>query len=179
MDGFDAFIKLFGDITILDVIWFVLAIAFIVTIFVQLFRFLSRMIKEHDTREAQWKETVEATKKYPEYREQSLKIQEGFKNQIEELKNLYLALQEKTERQEEHLAKIEEGNQKRERNKIRDILLQYYKRYADPKNNPSLSWTRVESETFWELFKDYEELNGDGLMHDTVEPAMRLLDVVD
>lgn len=179
MSGFDAFIELFGSVTILDVVWFVLAVVFIVTIFVQGFRLLSRKIKEHDKQVQELNETIEVSKHYPEYREQSRKIQEGFQQEIDGLKNLYLALEQKVDRQEQHLNKIEESNMKRERNKIRDILLQYYKTYGTPENNPTCSWKRIESETFWELFRDYEELNGDGLIHDTVEPAMRLLNIID
>lgn len=178
MSGLEAFIDLFGDITILNVVWFILALAFIITIFVQIFRFLSRKIKEHDAREAEWQQTVESTKRYQGYREQSLKIQEGFKKEIEELKNIFAELHNEVELQKQHIESIENSNKKRERNKIRDILLQYYKTYADVANNPSRSWTKMESDTFWELFGDYEELDGDGHMHTVVEPAMRLLDVV-
>ena len=37
----------------------------------------------------------------------------------------------------------------------------------------------MESEAFWELFRDYEDVNGDGHMHTVVQPAMNLLKVID
>lgn len=36
----------------------------------------------------------------------------------------------------------------------------------------------MESDAFWKMFGDYEEAGGDGDMHTTVQPAMRLLDVI-
>ena len=37
----------------------------------------------------------------------------------------------------------------------------------------------MESDAFWEMFGDYEELGGDGYMHTVVEPTMRQLIIVD
>ena len=36
----------------------------------------------------------------------------------------------------------------------------------------------MESDAFWKMFGDYEEAGGDGDMHTTVQPAMRLLDKI-
>lgn len=32
---------------------------------------------------------------------------------------------------------------------------------------------------FWELFKDYEDMKGDGYMHTEVQPAMNLLEIIE
>ena len=37
----------------------------------------------------------------------------------------------------------------------------------------------MESEAFWDLFKEYEEADGDGYMHTEVQPAMNLLTVLE
>jgi hypothetical protein len=37
----------------------------------------------------------------------------------------------------------------------------------------------MESDAFWELFRDYEDLGGDGHMHSKVEPDMRGLTVIE
>ena len=37
----------------------------------------------------------------------------------------------------------------------------------------------MESQSFWSMFSDYEDLGGDGFVHSTVEPAMRALEVID
>ena len=75
--------------------------------------------------------------------------------------------------------RIDEENKKRERNRLRDELLKNYRYYTNPKTNPNQTWTRMESEAFWELFKDYEDLNGNGYVHTVVQPAMNLLTIID
>lgn len=77
------------------------------------------------------------------------------------------------------LDRMEEVNTKRERNRTRDKLLQLYRYYTNPESNPSKSWTRMESEAFWEIFGDYEEAGGDGYMHTVVQPAMNALNIID
>ena len=37
----------------------------------------------------------------------------------------------------------------------------------------------MESESFWELFKDYEEMDGDGYVHTDVQPAMNQLEIIE
>lgn len=37
----------------------------------------------------------------------------------------------------------------------------------------------MEAEAFWELFRDYEDLGGDGYMHTEVQPAMERLVVTE
>ena len=77
------------------------------------------------------------------------------------------------------LKDMQEKNERRERNKLRDKLLQNYRYYTDKDKNSSQTWTRMESEAFWELFRDYEDMNGDGYMHTVVQPAMNLLKIID
>ena len=79
----------------------------------------------------------------------------------------------------DRLLRMEEQNKKRERNKLRDTLLQHYRYYANPDKNPSMSWTHMEADAFWALFKDYEEAGGDGYMHTVVQPEMERLNVIE
>jgi hypothetical protein len=74
---------------------------------------------------------------------------------------------------------MEEQNKKRECSKLRDMLLQNYRYYTNINQNPSQSWTRMESEAFWELFREYEEAGGNGYMHTVVQLEMERLLVVD
>jgi len=66
----------------------------------------------------------------------------------------------------------------RERNKIRDRLLRSYRYYTNTEKNPVLAWSEMESDSFWQMFKDYEDLDGDGFMHSEVQSAMNKLIVV-
>lgn len=128
--------------------------------------------EEQKKRDEQLQEALNATRKYPEYRQQSLDIQKRLEQDISSLKTT----------QEENLKRliqIEETTKRRERNKIRDTLLRSYRYYTNPQTNPSQTWTRMESEAFWDLFKEYEEADGDGYMHTEVQPAMNLLTVLE
>lgn len=79
----------------------------------------------------------------------------------------------------EPIVEPEEAQKKKtKRNELRDRLLQSYRYYTSKDKNPLLAWSVMESDAFWKMFGDYEEAGGDGDMHTTVQPAMRLLDVI-
>lgn len=108
---------------------------------------------------------------YSVYRQQSLEKQASIDNRfndvndkIDELKELILNHYEET--------KI------LKRNELREKLLSSYRYYTSIEQNPSQSWNEMEAEAFWHLFKDYENLDGNGFMHTTVKPAMEQLKVV-
>lgn len=179
MKGFDEFITLFGDITVLQIVEFVLACVFMFFVYKQVRKYFQQKIEgEHaraekeKLRDEQIKEALDAVHKYPEYRKQSIAIQAKLESQISELKELHKDTVSR-------LDKMDEVANRRERNKIRETLLQNHRYYTNPKTNPSHSWTRVESETFWELYAEYEEAGGNGYMHTDVVPDMRLLKVID
>lgn len=136
---------------------------------------LDDLIKKYEAekeKDKELKEALEAVRKYPEYRQQSIKIQEKLENEIQELRKA----------QDEHtcrLLQMEENSQRRERNKLRDRLLQNYRYYTSKEHNPRQEWTRMESETFWECFADYENMNGNGYMHSVVQPEMNLLGIIE
>lgn len=128
--------------------------------------------EEQQKRDGQLQEALEAVRKYPEYRQQSVNIQKKLENDIS-------ALKDSQEKILQRLLLIEETNKRRERNKIRDTLLRSYRHYTNPQSNPSQTWTRMEADAFWELFKEYEEADGDGYMHTDVQPAMNLLTIIE
>lgn len=179
MKGLDEFLTLFGDVTLSEVVIFLMAIGFVIFVFGQVKKYFNTKVQIQNERaqaekqrDEELQEALTAVRKYPEYRQQSIKIQELLEGEIQELRDM---IQEDKDR----LQRIEEQERRRERNKLRDMLLQNYRYYTDKERNPSQSWTRMESEAFWELFKDYEELDGDGHMHTVVQPAMMSLNVVD
>lgn len=172
MTGFEEFKDLFGDITVLSVIEMLLAVVFLVFIGKKVRDYL---IKKHEMdriRDEQIREALEAVRKYPEYRQQSIRIQELLEGEIQELRQMQ-------EDQSQRLLDMEETTKRRERNKLRDRLLQNYRYYTNKQENPSQSWTRMESEAFWELFRDYEDAGGDGFMHTEVQPAMERLTIIE
>lgn len=178
MSGLEQFLTLFGGITISHLVTIIFAIVFMFFVYKQIKNFFDAKIKEQNARiaaekvrDANIQEALSAVRKYPEYRQQSIKIQELLEGEIQELR---VMIQEDKER----LARMEEQDRRRECNKLRDILLQNYRYYTNKERNPSQTWTQMEAEAFWELFGDYEELGGDGYMHTVVQPEMQSLTVV-
>lgn len=197
MKGLDEFLMLFGDVTITDLVTVVLAFIFIIFIYKQVKKYFDEKIKAQNERtqaekkrDADLKTALDAVKKYPEYRQQSIAIQQLLEGEIQETRQQSIKIQTLLEEEiqelrimiqedKERLARMEEQDRRRECNKLRDTLLQNYRYYTNKERNPSQTWTQMESEAFWELFKDYEELGGDGYMHTEVQPAMERLVVVE
>lgn len=172
MIGMEQFLHFFGNITITKIFTFGLAALFCWKIYQQIKKFFDSekeiLIKNYEKekeKDEKLNMALEEVGKYPQYREQSRKIQKEFRDEIDGIKKILREMQEKQER--------------RERNKLRDKLLQSYRYYTDKERNPDQTWTRMESEAFWELFSDYEDMNGDGYMHTVVQPAMNLLKIID
>lgn len=172
MTGFDEFINIFGNVTILNVIEILLAGIFLYMVYMKLRDHLIKVHESEKKRDEQLQEALEAVRKYPEYRKKSVEIQQKLENEIQGLR---ISQQETAER----LAAMEEATKRRERNKLRDRLLQNYRYYTSSDTNPSGTWTRMESEAFWELFRDYEDADGNGYVHTVVLPEMEKLIVVE
>lgn len=184
--GFDQFLKLFGDMTVSTIAVIALAFFFCYKGYKYFIKFLDNKkdlaIKKHEAekeKDEKLNKVFEEVNRYPEYREQSRKIQQTFREEIDGLKE---SQQELAKAQQDicgTLKDMQEKQERRDRNKLRDRLLQSYRYYTDIEKNPSQTWTRMESEAFWELFRDYEDAGGNGYMHSTVQPAMNLLKVID
>ena len=173
MNTYNAFIEKFGDITVLDVVLVIGALAFMYGIYKKV---SDQIVKKHDAeqeRVAKLEESYDCVhNKYPEYRQQSLQIQKDLTNRMNTMGQAIDGLAKS-------LADMKEVTDRRERNRIRDRLLQAYRYYTNPESNPNQSWNNMEAEAFWEMFKDYEDAGGNGFMHSVVMPAMEKLKVVD
>ena len=172
MSGIDEFLKLFGQITVADVVVVIIACIFLFSVYKKIKYYLVSKHEAEQNKDAQLKEALEAVRKYPEYRQQSIKIQELLEDEIQELRTMQADTSAR-------LIRIEEQNKKRECNKLRDMLLQNYRHYTSKTHNPSQTWTRMEAEAFWDLFHDYEEMGGNGYMHTVVQPEMERLIVIE
>lgn len=197
LKGLDEFLTLFGDITISQLVTVIFALVFMFFIYKQVKKYFDEKIKAQNERaqaekkkDADIQEALTAVRKYPEYRQQSIKIQELLEGEIQETRQQSIKIQALLEEEiqelrvmieedKKRLARVEEQENRRECNKLRDMLLQNYRYYTNKERNPSQSWTQMEAEAFWELFRDYEDLGGDGYMHTDVQPAMERLIVVE
>lgn len=171
MTGMNEFIEMFGGLTVTNLIRIILAIVFLSFVYKKIKQYFESRLNAEREKDEKLNQCLTAISKYPEYREQSRKMQQNLQGQIDELKKIQTEVAE-------GLKDLRSTVEKRDRNKLRDKLLQYYRIYANPERNPNQSWTSMEADAFWELFKDYEDLNGDGYMHSEVQPAMNKLTVV-
>lgn len=186
MNGLDGFLSTFGDITLTQIVGLVLASVSCWRIYLQIKKFFDNkkdlLIKKHEAEEEkdkQLKMVLEEVNKYPKYREQSRKIQQDFQHQIDNLNGSQEKLAKAQTEIRDSLKDLKEAIDKRERNKLQDRLLQSYRYYTDPVKNPNQTISSMESQAFWALFSDYEDVGGDGYMHTVVMPAMKMLKVVE
>ena len=114
----------------------------------------------------------------PGYRAQSLQIQADLQATDKQLltvctdiKNSVLDNQKILNERLDHL-------EKREKNALRAKILDEYRLFTDESKNPMLAWSEMEHHAFFELVKDYEDLNGNDYVHSTVLPAMNELTVI-
>lgn len=185
MTGFEEFLTLFGGITVSQIVVFVFAVIFLFSVYKEIKKYVNVKIKEQQTKTEEDKnnkkkleEAWAATQKYPEYRKKSLEIQELLEGEIQEVKNTEETVTEELRKLSERLENMEKDTKRRERNRLRDLLLNHYRHYTNKELNPSQSWTSMEAETFWALFGDYEDAGGNGYMHTVVQPEMERLMVV-
>lgn len=165
MNGMDAFKSLFGDVTLWRLFEFGLATGFALTVYHKVKNYI---VERHDTeqeRDEKLAQALDSINRYPQYRAQSLKIQDELRGEIAELRSS----QQQTAAR---LQKMDEEQRTLKRNELRDRLLEAYRYYTGKG-----TWNIMEADVFWELFSDYEKLGGDGFVHGKIEPAMRALPV--
>ena len=120
----------------------------------------------------------EAVSHYPEYRAQSLQIQNQLeqtdKHILEVCDSIKSAVIANGERIDKRLGDLE----KREKNALRAKILDEYRLYTDERKNPMQAWSEMEHHSFFKLVEDYESLGGNDYVHGTIIPAMNELDVI-
>ena len=168
LKGLEEFLELFGDVTMSEFVKFLFALVFLYAIYKEIKKINDAKIKEVEEEKIHKKKVDEAweiTQKYPIYHQESIDIRNGLEKEIQEIRACFGAVIKR-------LDEIERQNKKRECSKLRDMLVQNFRYYTNEQQNPSKSWTRMESEAFWELFREYENAGGNGYMHTDVKPAM-------
>lgn len=185
MKGMDAFLTLFGDITVSKIVVFVAAIIFLFSIYKEVKKYIETKIKEQEQKtkqEEEYKKKINdawnETQKYPMYRAQSIQTQSDLETKISGVRDEESNIMNEIKKISDRIAKMEEGAREREKNRLRDLLIKYYKHYTSLETNPSQSWTDMEKMSYDALLKDYEELGGNDYIHLTVDPAMKELNVI-
>ncbi len=162
---------MFGDMTFLQIAELIIGAVFIISLYK---KYKAVIISTHDEsqkRERQFEEILEEVRKCSEHREKSDEIHELLGREVQGLR----AMQESSTTR---LDEIEGWIKSKDKNMLRDILIKHYRYFTNQHRNPEQSWTEMEAEAFWALFRDYEEAGGNGYMHTIVRPAMEKLTVV-
>ena len=179
MKELDAFLSVFGDITVAHLVELCLAAVCVYVLYKKIKKVLIEQHEAQKLKDEQLKEALDGVHKYPEYRKQSLEIQQALQCEIAELRASQQELRDTQQEIIKQLLEMEEQKKRKERNKLRDLLLQNYRYYTNKETNPSQSWSKMEAEAFWELFSDYEDAGGNGYMRSDVMPAMQRLIVTE
>lgn len=160
----EEFIKTFGDVTIGTVVVFVIAVLFAWRIYKKWKKTLIEQHEREKEKDEKLEKCLDQIEQYPKWRQQSIEIQKKFTDAIHGLQN--------------RLEKMEKENKRRERNKLRERILQSYRYYTSEQKNPLHAWSEMEADAFWHVFGDYEDAGGNGHVHSEVQPAMRSLEVI-
>jgi hypothetical protein len=114
----------------------------------------------------------------PGYRAQSLQIQAQLQNTDKELLKVCNEIKAGVLNNQNVLNERLDRLEKREKNSLRQKILQEHRIFTDEHMNPMKAWTEMEHHSFFELVKDYEELGGNDYVHSEVLPAMNKLRVI-
>lgn len=68
--------------------------------------------------------------------------------------------------------------ERREKNSLRQKILQEHRIFTDEHMNPMKAWTEMEHHSFFKLVEDYEDLGGNDYVHSEVLPAMNRLRII-
>ena len=131
--------------------------------------------RERDNKIAALQAAVDAL---PGYRAQSLKIQTQLQNTdqaiLDKLEDIGSGIAANRQLLDTRLDRLE----RREKNALRQKILQEHRIFTDEHMNPMRAWTEMEHHSFFKLVEDYEELGGNDYVHSEVLPAMNRLRVI-
>lgn len=120
----------------------------------------------------------EAVGHYPEYRQQSLCIQQQLQQSDINILEACNAIKEDVAANRIMLDSRLKSLENREKNALREKIYHLWRTFTDERLNPMQAWTDMERHSFNELVKDYESLGGNDYVHKVIIPAMLRLNVV-
>lgn len=131
--------------------------------------------RERDCRIASLQTAVDAL---PGYRAQSLQIQERLQTTDREILAACAEIKDSMLENRAVLNERLDRLERREKNALRQKILQEFRIFTDEHMNPMHAWTEMEHHSFFELVRDYESLGGNDYVHSEVLPAMNRLRVI-
>lgn len=128
--------------------------------------------------ETRIKALEEAVSHYPEYRAQSLHIQQQLQAADNGILDVCKAIKDDVAANRELLDSRLKSLESREKNALRDKIYKHWRNFTNINLNPKQAWTDMEQHTFMELVRDYESLGGNDFVHKVILPEMSRLDVI-
>jgi cell division protein FtsB len=120
----------------------------------------------------------EAVSHYPEYRAQSLCIQQQLQEADTGILDVCKAIKDDVVANREMLDSRLKSLENREKNALREKIYHLWRTFTDLNLNPMQAWTDMERHSFNELVRDYESLGGNDYVHKVIIPAMARLNVI-
>ncbi len=136
---------------------------------------LRRGNEVRDARIAALQATVDAL---PGYRAQSLQIQSQLQSADREILAACEAIQQGVADNQHILTDRLDRLERREKNSLRQKILNEHRIFTDEHMNPMRAWTEMEQHSFFKLVEDYEDLGGNDYVHSEVLPDMNRLRVI-
>lgn len=178
----EAFINMFGDLTILHVVEFFFAMYFIIRISMDVIKFINKKHDEEQQKSADLAEALAGTRAMPAYRQQSIQIQGQLNQKITdvqtEMNNKFDDVTKKFDAVMDRLDAMDADNKKRARNRIREELMQGHRMFTDPIKNPMKAWSSLEHDSWFARYDDYLDCDGNGDMKYRICPDMNNLEII-
>ena len=137
-----------------------------------------KLAEENAARDERIAKLEEAVSHYPEYRAQSIEIQDRLQCADNDIVDLCKEIKEDVISTREMLDSRLKALERREKNSLRAKILSEYRLYTNEFKNPMQAWSEMEHHAFFQLVEDYESLGGNDYVHGTILPAMNELDVI-
>ena len=178
MFGQEEFVNTFGTLTVAFVVEIIVAIIGIIIAYNKLKDKIIGSYKERKQQEDDINEALTGVRNMPKYRQQSLEIQKELKDNDSKILDTCKKIQDGVAENQKILNERLDRLEDRERNDLREKILNMHRLFTSKKRNPMQAWSEMERDSFNELIKDYESLNGNGHIHTVVIPDMHKLRVV-
>ena len=136
---------------------------------------LRRENADRDNKLAEIQAVIDAL---PTYRAQSLQIQAQLQGTDREILAACSEIKDSMLENRSILNDRLDRLERREKNALRQKILQEHRLFTDESMNPMRAWTEMEHHSFFELVRDYEDLNGNDYVHSEVLPDMNRLRVI-
>lgn len=178
MFGQEEFLNTFGTLTVAFVVEIIVAIVGIIIAYNKLKDKIIGSYKERKQHEDDINEALTGVRNMPKYRQQSLEVQKELKDNDNKILDTCKKIQDGVAENQKILNERLDRLEDRERNDLREKILNMHRLFTSKKRNPMRAWSEMERDSFNELIKDYESLNGNGHIHTVVIPDMHKLRVV-